>query len=421
MSCPSAESIVKTTVDEALSRNPGLGSGLIRLHFHDCFVRGCDGSVLIDSIARNKAEKESPANKPSLWGFEVIDLAKARIEKACPRTVSCADIFTFAARDSVTRLGGFHYAVPAGRRDGTVSSMLEVLQNLPNPFSNVQNLKNRFGVKGLSMDEMVTLSGAHSIGVSHYTSSTRRLYPRQDTSIDPVFAAQLKATLLITTLVTVVISSASSLRTDFYNMSCPSAESIVKTTVDEALSRNPGLGSGLIRLHFHDCFVRGCDGSVLIDSTARNKAEKESPANKPSLWGFEVIDLAKARIGKVCPRTVSCANIFTFAARDSVTRLGGFHYVVPAGRRDGTVSSMLEVLQNLPNPFSNVQNLKNRFGVKGLSMDEMVTLSGAHSIGVSHYTLSTRRLYPRQDTSIDPVFAAQLKATKWVELNNRPT
>ncbi|KAK1277355.1 Cationic peroxidase 1 [Acorus gramineus] len=71
--------------------------------------------------------------------------------------------------------------------------MLEVLQNLPNPFSNVQNLKNRFGVKGLSMDEMVTLSGAHSIGVSHYTSSTRRLYPCQDTSIDPVFAAQLKA------------------------------------------------------------------------------------------------------------------------------------------------------------------------------------------------------------------------------------
>ncbi|KAK1277641.1 Peroxidase 5 [Acorus gramineus] len=211
--------------------------------------------------------------------------------------------------------------------------------------------------------------------------------------------------------VTVVISSASSLRTDFYNMSCPSAESIVKTAVDEALSRNPGQGSGLIRLHFHDCFVRGCDGFVLIDSIARNKAEKESPTNKPSLQGFEVIDHAKARIEKACPRTVSCADIFTFAALDSVTRLGGFHYVVPAGRRDGTVSSMLEVLQNLPNPFSNVQNLKNRFGVKGLSMDEMVTLSGAHSIGVSHYTSSTRRLYPRQDTSIDPVFAAQLKAS----------
>ncbi|CAK9145564.1 unnamed protein product [Ilex paraguariensis] len=182
-SCPSAEAIVKSTVNQALATDNGVPAALIRLHVHDCF--GCDASILLDSTPANLAEKDSPANL-GISGFDVIDQVKANLEAACPQTVSCADIVAFAARDGVSMAGGTYYAVPGGRRDGTVSLAAEAAQNLPGSFFNVTQLRENFAKKGLSMAEMVTLSGAHSIGDSHCSSFSKRLYSFNSTySQDP--------------------------------------------------------------------------------------------------------------------------------------------------------------------------------------------------------------------------------------------
>ena len=123
--------------------------------------------------------------------------AKAELEAQCPQTVSCADIVAFAARDSAYKVGGISYMVPSGRRDGKISRKDEPNQNLPLPNFNAQELEERFAQKGLSLDEMVTLSGAHSIGRSHCSSFSKRLYNfskkyLQDPSMDPIFARDLK-------------------------------------------------------------------------------------------------------------------------------------------------------------------------------------------------------------------------------------
>ncbi|KAH7676330.1 Peroxidase protein [Dioscorea alata] len=209
-------------------------------------------------------------------------------------------------------------------------------------------------------------------------------------------------------------SSSASLKLGYYKYKCKGAEKIIRQTMANFIRNNPTVAPSIIRMHFHDCFVRGCDGSVLIDSTASNKAEKDAPPNNPSLTGFEVIDQIKAKLEAYCPNTVSCADILAFAARDASYYAGGINYNVPAGRRDGRISIDSEVIQNLPAPNFNTKQLIGNFANKGLSADEMVTLSGAHSIGVSHCSSFSPRLYAfnsthPQDPSIDPQFAAFLK------------
>ncbi|PPD99849.1 hypothetical protein GOBAR_DD03102 [Gossypium barbadense] len=170
------------------------------------------------------------------------------------------------------------------------------------------------------------------------------------------------------------------LRYNFYKVTCPQANQIVKRIITNETRTNPALGAQLIRMQFHDCFVRGCDGSVLLDTVNNgSKAEKDAIPNR-SLKGFDVIDDIKNAIEKVCPNVVSCADILALAARDAVSapfkrRL----WNVALGRRDGRIS-----------------------------------LASAHTIGVAHCGTFSRRLYNftgkgDADPTLDPTYADFLR------------
>ncbi|KAF4355230.1 hypothetical protein F8388_013005 [Cannabis sativa] len=165
--------------------------------------------------------------------------------------------------------------------------------------------------------------------------------------------------LLLVSLLAVTISSVvgqnnnkkgGGLQDNFYGKSCKSLEKIVRDITSKKVQADPTLGPKLLRLHYHDCFVR----------------------NEKSLW-----------------------KVFT-------------------GRRDGRVSVASEASRDLPSGGSNITTLLNLFDRFGLDRTDLVALSGAHTIGVTHCPLVFRRLYNftgkgDKDPALDSDFAEELK------------
>ena len=77
----------------------------MRLQGHDCFIIGCDGTVLVGAEPGKPGEKEAMSNVSSLRFFEVIDEAKQALERRCPDVISFADIIVMAAHDTVIPTG----------------------------------------------------------------------------------------------------------------------------------------------------------------------------------------------------------------------------------------------------------------------------------------------------------------------------
>ncbi|EFJ36102.1 hypothetical protein SELMODRAFT_230146 [Selaginella moellendorffii] len=197
-SCPNLLSIVRGVLSRAVEREPRMAASLLRLHFHDCFVMGCDGSVLLDDQPGFTGEKTSNPNRNSARGFEVVDDVKAAVESACPGVVSCADVLAIIAEQSVELTYGPSWTVLLGRRDSTTASLSGSNNDIPPPTSTLAQLIASFQRKGLSVQDLVALSGSHTIGNARCTSFRDRLYNfsntgRPDPSLDQGYLRELQA------------------------------------------------------------------------------------------------------------------------------------------------------------------------------------------------------------------------------------
>ncbi|CAN6358638.1 unnamed protein product [Urochloa humidicola] len=321
--CPSAEIIVQQTVATAFRNDSGVAPALIRMHFHDCFVRGCDGSVLIDSVPPNSstAEKDAIPNNPSLRFFDVVDRAKAALEAQCPGVVSCADVLAFAARDSVVLTGGLGYQVPAGRRDGNTSLAGDALNQLPPPFFNASQLVENFASKNLTLEDMVVLSGAHTLGVSHCSSfagipdnQADRLY--NFTSPDKIDPSLSKAYALL--LKSICPSDSS----QFFPTTTPFMDLITPNKFDNKYY--VGLQNNLGLFISDAALMTNATMKALVDSFARSESTWKSKFAKSmiKMGQIEVLTGTQGEIRRNC-RVVNPARTATGVHTDVVAESSG--------------------------------------------------------------------------------------------------
>ncbi|CAJ1978205.1 unnamed protein product [Sphenostylis stenocarpa] len=207
--------------------------------------------------------------------------------------------------------------------------------------------------------------------------------------------------------------ASSDLRPGFYSRTCPKAEVIVRHVMKKALAREPRCVASVMRFQFHDCFVNGCDASMLLDDTPTMVGEKLALSNINSLRSFEVIDDVKEALEKACPGVVSCADIIIMASRDAVALTGGPDWEVRLGRLDSLSASQEDSNDIMPSPRANASALIDLFQKYNLTVKDLVALSGSHSIGQGRCFSIMFRLYNqsgtgRPDPAIDHNYREEL-------------
>ncbi|KAM0866370.1 hypothetical protein ACQ4PT_042672 [Festuca glaucescens] len=196
--CPNVETLVRGVVTQKLQETFNAAAGTLRLFFHDCFVRGCDASVLISGPGDEHSAGADTTLSPD--ALDLITRAKAAVEASCANKVSCADILALATRDVVSKAGGPLYPVELGRLDGKVGTRAIVKHSLPGPGNNLDQLNKLFATNGLTQTDMIALSGGHTIGVTHCDKFVRRLYrfkgakPHYSPPMNLAFLRQMRAT-----------------------------------------------------------------------------------------------------------------------------------------------------------------------------------------------------------------------------------
>ncbi|XP_042503661.1 peroxidase 28-like [Macadamia integrifolia] len=279
------EDIVKSSIASQYALDATTSPALIRMQFHDCFVRGCDASILLDG---NKTEKNAPPNL-TVRGYDVIDKAKSDVEDKCPGVVSCADIIIMAAREAVVLGGGDYYNVTLGRRDGQHSNITEAVLLLPAADISVGDSIAAFSALGIEVSDMVALIGAHTVGVAHCSSFKDRLYNFNNTGMaDPTMDEALLNSLKST-------CPQNSTDDNFANLD---QNSLSANTVDNSFFMQIQKGKGLL----------GIDQEIDLDT--RTNGTVQQFANSNTLYTGQ-LGIAMIKLGDVNVLTAPLGEIRT--------------------------------------------------------------------------------------------------------------
>lgn len=155
-------SIIQDGVRNVLSK--AKAAGVLRMVFHDAGTYdmdensgGMNGSIVY--------ELDRPENIGLSKTFKILEKAKREIDKI--QQVSWADLIAVAGAEAVALCGGPNIPVQLGRLDVRIP---DPQGKLPLESLDAPSLKKIFLKKGFSTQELVALSGAHTLGSKGFGS-----------------------------------------------------------------------------------------------------------------------------------------------------------------------------------------------------------------------------------------------------------
>ncbi|KAF5175847.1 Peroxidase [Thalictrum thalictroides] len=433
--CPSLQTIIRDYLREIFNSDIGVAAALLRVHFHDCFVQGCDGSVLLAGSASGPGEQQAPPNLTlRARAFVIIEELRNRIHRACGAIVSCSDIAALSARDAVFLSGGPDYRVPLGRRDGlNFATVNATLANLPFFGSRVPQLTADFAAKNLDVNDLVALSGGHTIGRGSCGSFVGRLFPTRDPTLETTFADNLTRvcpTNTSTGFTPLDVRTPNNFDNQYYvdlvnrqglftsdqdlftdNTTAPIVTSFAnnQTLFFERFAFSM-LKMGMINV------TTGAQGEIRTNCSARNTAAttylttdvdqqgKNAGILRDAMAQSCLLGLRVVR-PPACGALVSCSDIATLSARDAVFLSGGPDYQVPLGRRDGLdFATENATLANLPFFGSRVPQLTADFA----ACNSPGFRPCSSRIGRGNCGSFVGRLYPTRGPTLETTFANNL-------------
>ncbi|KAF8110591.1 hypothetical protein N665_0081s0024 [Sinapis alba] len=199
------------------------------------------------------------------------------------------------------------------------------------------------------------------------------------------------------------------LEMNYYRESCPRAEEIIRQQVETLYYKHGNTAVSWLRNLFHDCIVKSCDASLLLE-TARGVESEQKSTRSFGMRNFKYVKTIKDELEKECPSTVSCADIVALSARDGIVMLKGPKIdMIKTGRRDSRGSYLRDVEALVPNHNDSLSSVLSNFNSIGIDVEATVALLGAHSVGRVHCVNLVHRLYPTIDPTLDPKYALYLK------------
>ncbi|GAB2284918.1 hypothetical protein Dimus_019371 [Dionaea muscipula] len=165
---------IKEELNKVLSK--GNAAGVLRLVFHDAgtfesnnssgtvmgkgfFLCGMNGSILY--------ELDRPENQGLKKSLKLLEKAKSVVDAR--QSVSWADIISIGGAEAVSLCGGPNIRIRLGRLDSVVP---DPKGRLPEESLDAYGLKQCFERKGFSTQELVALSGAHTLGSKGFGNPT---------------------------------------------------------------------------------------------------------------------------------------------------------------------------------------------------------------------------------------------------------